>query len=114
MAIKKFLTIAYRDLARNRRRTALTALAIALGLVVVMAMSSLIAGMYASMMEDNIRLSTGHLQIRNESYDDDKLSLLYRDLLEDGETWAIQAEALPEVQSAAPVLWTGGGFAINS
>ena len=108
MAIKKFLTIAYRDLARNRRRTALTALAIALGLVVVMAMSSLIAGMYASMMEDNIRLSTGHLQIRNESYDDDKLSLLYRDLLEDGDAWAIQAEALPEVQSAAPVLWTGG------
>lgn len=108
MAIKKFLTIAYRDLARNRRRTALTALAVALGLVVVMAMSSLIAGMYSNMLTDNIRLITGHLQIRNESYDDDKVSLLSRDLLEDGETWAIQVEALPEVQSAAPVLWSSG------
>ena len=40
MAITKLFTIAYRDLVRNGRRTALTALAVALGLVVVMAMSS--------------------------------------------------------------------------
>lgn len=108
MTINKFLTIAFRDLARNRRRTALTALAVALGLVVVMAMSSLIAGMYSNMLKDNIRLVTGHLQIQNESYDESKASLLSRDLLEDGETWAVQVEALPEVQSAAPVLWSGG------
>ena len=108
MVLKKFFTIAFRDLARNRRRTALTALAVALGLVVVMAMSSLIAGMYANMLKDNIRLVTGHLQIRKESYDDSKASLLSRDLLEDVENWVVQVEALPEVQSAAPVLLSDG------
>lgn len=108
MAITKFFTIAYRDLARNRRRTALTALAVALGLTLALAMSSLIDGMVANMMADSIRLSTGHLQIRNASYEADKLSLLSRDLLKDGETLAVQAESLAEVQSAAPVLWIGG------
>lgn len=108
MKFKKFLTIAYRDLARNRRRTGLTALAVALGLVIVMAFSSLIAGMYDSMLEDNIRLSTGHLQIQNENYEVGKASLLYKDLLEDGQIWASQTEALPEVQSAAPVLMVSG------
>lgn len=108
MKFKKFLTIAYRDLARNRRRTGLTALAVALGLVIVMAFSSLIAGMYDSMLKDNIRLSTGHLQIQNKNYEDDKTSLLYKDLLEDGDIWASQTEALPEVQSAAPVLMVSG------
>jgi len=108
MTINKYLTMAYRDLVRNRRRTALTALAVALGLVVVMTMSSLIAGMYSNMLTDNIRLSTGHLQIRNQSYEEGKVSLLSRDLLEDPDAWAVQLEALPEVQSAAPVLSSSG------
>lgn len=108
MAITKFFTIAYRDLVRNGRRTALTALAVALGMVVVMAMSSLIEGAYTNILADNIRMSTGHLQIRNANYDVDKQSLLYKDLLKDGETLAAQAEALAEVQSAAPVLWNSG------
>jgi ABC-type lipoprotein release transport system permease subunit len=108
MAVGKFFSIAYRNLVRNGRRTTLTALAVALGLVVVMAMSSLIEGMVTSVVDDSIRISTGHVQIREESYDVDKASLLSQDLLEDGDTWAAQAEALPEVQSAAPVLWNGG------
>jgi ABC-type lipoprotein release transport system permease subunit len=108
MAIRKFFSIAYRNLARNGRRTALTALAVGLGLVVVLAFSSLIEGMVSSMVADGIRVSTGHLQIRAESYDTDKASLLSRDLLKDAAAWSAQAEAIPEVQSAAPVLWSGG------
>jgi len=108
MTIAKFFTIAYRNLVRNSRRTALTALVVALGLVVVMSFSALLEGMLVSMLADNIRVSTGHLQIRNENYEVDKASLLYKDLLEDGEALAAQAEALAEVQSAAPVLWSGG------
>ncbi len=108
MAIRKFFSIAYRNLARNGRRTALTALAVGLGLVVVLAFSSLIEGMVSSMVADGVRISTGHLQIRAESYDADKASLLSRDLLKDAAAWSAQAEAIPEVQSAAPVLWSGG------
>lgn len=108
MATRKFFSIAFRNLVRNGRRTFLTALAVALGLVVVMAMSSMIAGMLETMVADGIRMTTGHLQVREESYDEDRASLLAEDLLEDTATWATQAEALPEVQSAAPVLWSGG------
>lgn len=108
MAIRKFFSIAYRNLVRNGRRTTLTALAVALGLVVVMAMSSLIEGMISTMVADGIRMSSGHLQIRAESYDSDKASLLSKDLLRDAAAWSAQAEALPEVKSAAPVLWSGG------
>jgi ABC-type lipoprotein release transport system permease subunit len=108
MAIVRFFSIAFRDLARNRRRTGLTALAIGLGLVVTMAMASMIEGMVENSLADNIRLSTGHLQIREESYDVDKASLLSRDLIKDPEVVAAQAETLAEVKSAASVLWVGG------
>jgi ABC-type lipoprotein release transport system permease subunit len=108
MTIAKFFTIAYRNLIRNGRRTILTALVVALGLVVAMSFSALLEGMLVSMLADNIRMSTGHLQIQNKNYEADKASLLYKDLLKDGETLAAQAEALAEVQSAAPVLWNGG------
>ncbi len=108
MSLSKYLSIAYRDLVRNGRRSALTALAVALGLVVVFAFASLIDGMLETMVADNIRLSSGHLQIRNENYDASKESLKSQDLLEKGDEWAAQAESLTEVQSAAPVLWSGG------
>ena len=108
MAIKRFFSIAFRNLIRNGRRTTLTALAVALGLMVVFAMSSLIDGMIKTMVADSIRMSTGHLQIRNANYEENKGSLLSKDLLQDGEAWVAQVEALPEVASAAPVLWSGG------
>lgn len=108
MSLAKYLSMAFRDLVRNGRRSALTALAVALGLVVVFAFASLIDGMLETMVADNIRLSSGHLQIRNESYDTSKESLKAQDLLEKGDDWAVQAESLAGVQSAAPVLWSGG------
>ena len=108
MAIRKLLAMAYRSVVRNGRRSALTALAVALGLVVVMLMAGLIEGMVANSLADNIRVRTGHLQIRNINYEVEKASLMAKDLLRDGETLALEAEALDGVESAAPVLWTGG------
>ncbi len=108
MAIKKLWVIAYRDLVRNRRRTLLTLLAVALGMMVLIMMSSLIAGIVADGLRDNIRLNTGHLQLRDDSYEIEKLSLLSRDLLPDTAELVAQVEAISEVQSAAPVLWSSG------
>ena len=102
------MAMAYRSVVRNGRRSALTALAVALGLVVVMLMAGLIEGMVANSLADNIRVRTGHLQIRNVNYEVEKGSLLAKDLLRDGEAVALEAEALDGVESAAPVLWTGG------
>ena len=108
MAIKKFWVIAYRDLVRNKRRTLLTLLAVALGMMILIMMSGLIAGIIAGGLRDNIRLNTGHIQLREESYEIEKLSLLSRDLLQDVAALKAEAEALSEVQSAAPVLWSSG------
>jgi ABC-type lipoprotein release transport system permease subunit len=108
MAVSRFLVMAYRDLARNGRRSILTALAVALGLVVVMAFASLLDGMVESMLNDNIRLSTGHLQLRNTNYENNEGSLHARDLLDNGDEVAREVETIAGVQSAAPVLWIGG------
>ena len=108
MAIKKFWVIAYRDLIRNKRRTFLTLLAVALGMMILIMMSGLIAGLVSGGLRDNIRLNTGHIQLRDDTYEIEKLSLLSRDLLQDSEILKAQAEALSEVQSAAPILWSSG------
>jgi len=47
MPIKKFWTMAYRNLIRNRRRSILTLLAVALGMMVMIMMSGFIAGAFA-------------------------------------------------------------------
>ena len=44
MAFKKLWVIAFRDLGRNRRRSSLTMLAVALGLALLILMSGYIAG----------------------------------------------------------------------
>ncbi|MFQ5435477.1 MAG: ABC transporter permease [Anaerolineae bacterium] len=105
---KRFWAIAYRDLIRNRRRSILTLLAVALGMMVLILMSGFIAGAFSGGLRQNIRLNTGHLQLRAESYEVEKLSLLSRDLVQAPEAIVAQAETLSEVQSAAPVLWTSG------
>jgi ABC-type lipoprotein release transport system permease subunit len=83
-------------------------MAVALGLTVLLMMSGMFAGVAESGLRDNIRLNTGHLQLRDDSYQIEKMSLLSRDLLQDSEALVAQTEALSEVQSAAPVLWASG------
>jgi ABC-type lipoprotein release transport system permease subunit len=71
-------------------------------------MSGLISGMVADSLQNSIRLRTGHLQIRTSSYDDAKLSLQSKDLLQNPDQLTAQASALSDVKAAAPVLWAGG------
>jgi ABC-type lipoprotein release transport system permease subunit len=56
-------------------------------------------------LQNSIRLETGHVQLRAESYEAEKVSLRWRDLLDEPEALAAQAQAMSEVQAAAPVLW---------
>jgi len=108
MAFKKFWVMAYRDLLRNRRRTVITFIAIALGLTLVIFMNGLITGMLDGMLRDTIRLDTGHIQIRAESYEVVKTSLLWRDLIDNADELAARAAAMPEVKAVSPILWAGG------
>ena len=48
------------------------------------------------------------MQVRAPSYEEGKLSLKWKDLLENPAALTAQAAALPGVKAAAPVLWVGG------
>ena len=108
MAWRKLWTIAYRDLLRNRRRSLLTLLAVALGYALLMLLNGFVAGILEDSLQNSIRLQTGHVQIRNTAYEAEKLSLLWADLLEDPGALAARAEAMAGVKAAAPVLWASG------
>ncbi len=106
MAWTKLWAIGFRDLMRNQRRTFFTALAVALGLALLIVMNGFIAGILDDALQNSIRLQTGHVQVRAESYEDSQRSLQWRDLLENPGTIAIQAAALPGVTAATPLLWS--------
>ena len=104
----KLWRIAIRDLGRNKRRSALTLIAVAMGLALVIALHGFEMGAIQGAIEDNIRVQTSHVQVRGESYDKDKVSLKWEDLLEEPLGLAAQAQMLAEVRAAAPVLWASG------
>ena len=108
MAFRKLWVIAYRDLWRNPRRSIASIIAVALGLALLMMLSGYIAGVYDDALQNSIRLRTGHVQMRAESYEEEQISLQWEDLLDAPEQLAAQANALPEVIAAAPVLWANG------
>ncbi|MGC8780319.1 MAG: ABC transporter permease [Anaerolineae bacterium] len=108
MALSKLWVIAWRDLGRNRRRSLLTLVAVALGLALLMVVHGLVAGVMEDTVQNTIRLETGHLQIRAPSYEVEKTSLQWKDLLENADALADRARRLPEVKAAAPVLWAAG------
>lgn len=104
----KLLKIALRDLERNKRRSALTLIAVMMGLALVITLHGFEMGAIQGSVDDNIRVQTGHLQVRAESYDEDKVSLKWEDQLQEPQSLAARAETLAEVRGAAPVLWASG------
>lgn len=106
MAWTKLWVIGFRDLLRNRRRTFFTLLAVALGLALLIVLNGFIAGILDDALENSIRLQTGHLQVRAESYEDGRRSLQWKDLLDQPEAIAAQAANDPAVAAATPVLWS--------
>jgi ABC-type lipoprotein release transport system permease subunit len=100
--------IAVRDLRRNKRRSALTLIAVMMGLALVITLHSFEMGAIQGSIENNIRVQTGHVQVREESYDEEKVSLKWEDLLQKPQALATQAQMLPNVRAAAPVLWASG------
>jgi ABC-type lipoprotein release transport system permease subunit len=108
MFIYRLWRIAVRDLRRNKRRSALTMIAVMLGLALVITLHGYEMGAIEGAIENNIRVQTGHVQVRAETYDEDKVSLKWEDLLQEPQAVAAQAKALPNVRDAAPVLWASG------
>lgn len=104
----QLLKMAFRDLGRNRRRTFFSALAVAVGLALLMLMSSVINGEMGNALRSAILLQSGHIQIRATTYDANKSSLKWEDLVENPDTLAGQIETLPQVKAATPRLFASG------
>jgi ABC-type lipoprotein release transport system permease subunit len=108
LSIGKLWMIAYRDLGRNKRRSILTLVAVGLGLGLLIVIAGLVAGEVGGALDNSIRLRTGHVQVRAASYEEDKVSLEWDDLLENPDELAAQTEALDGVRAATPLLWANG------
>ncbi|MCA9488515.1 MAG: ABC transporter permease [Myxococcales bacterium] len=100
--------IARRDLGRNRRRSLLSMLAVALGLALLIAFNGLINGVMDDMRDNTIRYDTGHLQLRRPDYDADSLSLRGSELVDDLDARLARLRAMDGVRVASPVLWIRG------
>jgi ABC-type lipoprotein release transport system permease subunit len=100
--------MAFRDLGRNRRRSFFSALAVGGGLALLMLLSAVINGEMGNATEMAIYLQSGHLQLRRDSYDLNRSSLKWEDLVENPDQVASQISGLEQVQAATPRLFASG------
>ena len=104
----QILKMAFRDLGRNRRRSFFSALAVGGGLALLILMSSVVAGEMGSAIESAIKLQTGHIQIRASTYNENKSSLKWEDLVANPDEITSQIAALDQVKAATPRLYASG------
>jgi putative ABC transport system permease protein len=103
--------MAFRDLGRNRRRSFFSALALGIGLALLLLVAAFINGEMSNAIESTIRLQSGHLQVRSQTYDESKTSLKWEDLVVNPEQVAAQISALAPVKTATPRLFASGFIA---
>jgi ABC-type lipoprotein release transport system permease subunit len=106
--MRQLLKIAYRGLGRNRRRSLLSALALGIGVALLLLMAAFIEGEMRSSLDLSIRLESGHLQVRALDYDEAKGSLAWEDLVAEPQSVADQIAALDPVRVASPRLFASG------
>jgi ABC-type lipoprotein release transport system permease subunit len=104
----EMIKLAWRDLGRNRRRSFFSALALAMGLGLLLLVAGVVNGEMQGAMESTIRLQSGHLQIRAKTYDESKTSLKWEDLIADPQTLANRISTLDQVKAATPRLYASG------
>ena len=96
--------LAYRNLGRNKTRSLLSALAVGVGMALLLLMASVMEGEMRGALDNTIRLQSGHLQIRPASYEEGKLSLKWEDLIANPEQLVEKLKSLPQVTEATPRL----------
>jgi ABC-type lipoprotein release transport system permease subunit len=100
--------MAFRDLGRNRRRSILSALAVSMGMGLLLLMAAVIEGEYRGAMQNTIQLQSGHLQIRAASYDENKVSLAWEDLIENPDQVIEQTKTIPQIRMATARVFASG------
>jgi len=102
------MKMAFRDLLRNKRRTFFSCLALGMGVGLLLLMAAVIAGEMRGSMDNGIRLETGHLQVRAKTYDENKNSLQFEDLIANPADITAKISGLAPVSAATPRLFASG------
>lgn len=106
--------LALLNLGRHRRRSALSALALAVALTLLLFMAAFFKGEMRSAMEDTLRLSSGHLRVSAANYEPEKLSVAWEYLIENPAQLAEQIESIEAVDFATPRLMASGIVTIGN
>lgn len=104
----QILKMAFRDLGRNRRRSFFSALAVGGGLALLILMASVVEGEMGGALENAIKLQSGHIQIRAATYDENKTSLKWEDLVANPDEIAAKIAEFDQVKAATPRLYASG------
>jgi ABC-type lipoprotein release transport system permease subunit len=100
--------MAIRDLGRNKRRSLLSALAVSIGMSLLLLMAAIVDGEMRGALENTIRLQSGHLQVRPVDYNENKTSLKWEDLIADPQGVIAKLKTVPQVTEATPRLFASG------
>jgi ABC-type lipoprotein release transport system permease subunit len=99
LPFRVILTLSWRNLWRNHRRTAIMLAAIAVGVWAMIFMTALMRGMVDDMLHQGIRNLPGHIQIHHQGFRDDPSVVNSID--------APTAELLAALNDPATKTWTG-------
>ena len=110
MSQRTWWRIGWRNLGRNRRRSAVTASALAVGYLSVVVMVGLLKGLVSEMIENGTGIITGQIQVHAEDYLPDKDVYATVGGREGADVEALLAvvTADPDVQAATPRVYGGG------
>ncbi len=99
------LRLAWRNLGRNRRRTIITGIALAVGVSLSVAAYGLTDGMTAELLRALTRYDLGHVQVHQKDY---PRTRDIKDTIHDPQVVLDTARALPQVTGAGPRLYAYG------
>ncbi len=99
-----YLTLARKNLFRNRRRTIITFLALAVGLGYFILLDSILQGFDRQSIDNFINLETAHLRLHAAGYWEKREDLPLDHLLYNVDNITTQVRKTPDVQAATPRL----------
>ena len=100
-----FLTkLAFKNLVRHRNRTLITAIIIAFAIFIFILMDSMIGGMTQMSYQSIINYETGHLQVANNEYWEEKGELPLKNLLSEDKQLMSTVEGIDGFKSSSPEL----------
>lgn len=104
-----FLKLAFKNLTRHKRRTLITALIIAFAILIYVMTEGLMLGMTEMSFDNIINLESGHLQVADQNYWEDRKELPLKNLI----TPSAELENKIEETTGFKVMTKRLNFAVN-